>query len=272
MTTNTNGVLSQAIANMKNAGSNIANTTGLPQEAISIQKNVGSIISNLVPKLENMQSTTLNLAIKFEDQINTEISQLLDINGGLLKRFLTQINAEVQPVDTLIKSTFADAISANDQISKDEQQLQQIGVDLKGNIAGLNSQLSGEKQKLDALNKNKLYLLGLGFLGLPGLIALAVLLSQAQDDVSNTENKINNINNQINTQAAFLNHVTTFAQSFSTLISKISGISNSLNFLTGDLGNIAKDIDHGEITSKAEVHLYLNVALQEVKTLQKDVS
>jgi hypothetical protein len=272
MPTKQPGVLSLSIQNIKDMETQIQSVQGLPANAVTIQQNVTKVVDGIIPELTSMQSQVQAVASILEDQINTELSQLQDINGGVLLKFLDKIKTEIDPINTLIANTLADCRKANDTIAKNDQALQQVGVDLSGKIAGLNSQLQGEKQKLDSLNKKKLYLLGLGIFGLPGLITLGVLLSEAQDQVNSTEKQMQGIHSQIVKQTGFLNKVGAFTQDFDQLIGKVSGVSNSLGFLSGDLDNILNDIDHGKITDRAQVQLYFTVALQEVHTLQIDVA
>ena len=51
------------------------------------------------------------------------------------------------------------------------------------------------------------------------------------------------------------------------LVNKLSSVKNAIGFLSGDFDNVLKDIDHGQITDKAQAELFLNATLTEVKLL-----
>ena len=82
-------------------------------------------------------------------------------------------------------------------------------------------------------------------LGLPGLIALAVTLTQTQNKVSSLEGQVNQIEGQIQRQQGFLGQTTAFSQQFGSLIDRVSKVGNTITLLGGDIANVARDAGQG---------------------------
>ncbi|OSP50300.1 hypothetical protein B7G55_09310 [Aeromonas hydrophila] len=259
-----NGILSQSIANMQQAEATIQSFSGLPQNAVNIQQNVGEVVAALLPQVQTMQQQVLAFAARLELQLTQQLANTGPFNPEALKAFVDLVQQEIAPIQTLTASQ-----TANDRITQDNIALQRIGVELQATIAGLQSNLDGARQELDSLNKKKLYLLGLGLLGLPGLIALAVTLTQTQNKVSSLEGQVNQIEGQIQRQQGFLGQTTAFSQQFGSLIDRVSKVGNTITLLGGDIANVARDAGQGD---PELARLFFTAALTEVRTLQVDAS
>ncbi|BDC82035.1 polyhydroxyalkanoate synthesis regulator phasin [Aeromonas hydrophila] len=264
-----NGILSQSIANMQQAEATIQSFSGLPQNAVNIQQNVGEVVAALLPQVQTMQQQVLAFAARLELQLTQQLANTGPFNPEALKAFVDLVQQEIAPIQTLTAQTLTASQTANDRITQDNIALQRIGVELQATIAGLQSNLDGARQELDSLNKKKLYLLGLGLLGLPGLIALAVTLTQTQNKVSSLEGQVNQIEGQIQRQQGFLGQTTAFSQQFGSLIDRVSKVGNTITLLGGDIANVARDAGQGD---PELARLFFTAALTEVRTLQVDAS
>ena len=272
MTTPLKGILSQAIQNIRNSEAVIKAFKGLPKNATNIQKHVDQVTTNLLPSISDMQKKVLSFSNNLESQVKNKLAQLKKGKTDSLPQFAKQVTTKITPINSLIEATLKKCNKASDAINQDSIALQKISISLNVQIAGLRSSLKGEQQKLDALNKKKLYLLGLGILGVPGLIALAILLKKANDKVESLKKKKSRLKSQIRTQSNFLAQTKDFLKNFSELINKTSGVLNSLSTLLGDIDNISADIKNGKVLNLDQVQLYLAAALIEVNTLRTDAS
>jgi hypothetical protein len=264
-----NGILSQAIANMQQAEATIQSFSGLPQGAINIQHNVTEVIANLLPEVLTMQQQVLVFGQRLEGQLEQQLANPNGLTPQSLQDFINLVQDEITPIQSLMARTLGASQAANSRILQDNLDLQRIGVELQATIAGLQSSLAGARQELDELNKKKLYLLGLGLLGLPGLIAMAVTLSQAQSKVNSLEGQVSQITGQIQRQQGFLGQTNAFSQNFSTLIDRLTKVGNTITILGGDIANVAHDAGQRD---PEVARLFFTAALMEVKTLINDAS
>jgi len=272
MGTNTDGVLSQAIANMQASEKVIAQFSGLPSNAVTIQQSMETTVNHLVPQIQSMQADALSFADSIDDEINNQLAILDTETDVELQSFVDHVQQEAKSTQVAVDDCLEQVRQANKTIAENSQALQTITVDLKATIAGLQSNLDAEQRELDALNKQKYYLIGLGIFGIPGLIALAVLISNAQDKVHHLESQVRATQNQINQQESFLLQTQYFTQDLSDVMDKVGKVANSISFIVGDIDNIASDIQHGDITNRDQIRLYFMAANQELKTLIHDVS
>lgn len=264
-----NGILTQSIANVQQTEATIRAFSGLPPQAVSIQTQVDQVVTDLLPQVQSMQQQVLAAGQRLQTALEQQLSNPDNLTPASLQQFIGLAEDALTPVSSVVTATQRAATDANNQITQDDLALQQLGVSLQSQIAGLNGKLTGAQQSLDDLNKKKLYLLALGILGIPGLIALAVTLSQAQDEVNSLQSEIAQTQAQIQTQQGFLTQVTGFAQQFSNVIDTITKVGNTLTFLSGDVGSAEHDV--GSATSQT-VQLFFTAALLEVKTLISDAS
>jgi len=272
MASNSKGILTQAIENIKSAEAVIKAFKGLPKNAVSIQKNVGQVTDKLLPNITGMQTKVIAFSNSLQTLINKQIDQLDKGNTTTLPQFVKDVKAKIAPINNLIGQNLTKSHKASDAINQDSIALQKVSINLSAQIAGLASKLAGEKKEVDALNKKKLYLIGLGFLGAPGLIALAILLKKANDKVDSLKSQENSIKSQIRTQKSFLSQTKSFLKDFSQLINKLSGVLNSMDILLGDINNISTDIKQGKVSNPDQARLYLATSLIAVNTLSTDAS
>lgn len=264
-----NGILSQALINLRQAEATIQSFQGLPDSAVRIQKNASAIVNGLLPEIARLQTDTLLTGRQIKQQLDELLTHYDQTSPPQIKQTIQHLQAEAAPLAAQIQRVQQNCQTANNQLMQDSQQLQAITIQLQASIAGLQSNLSGAQQELDALNEKKLYLISLGILGLPGLIAMAVLLSQAQDKVNSLESQIKSLQSQIDQQQSFRDQTRRFAGDMSDLIDKVGKMGNTLQFLSADLGNAISDLDHHN-TAAAKV--FLTAASMELNTLLNDAS
>ena len=63
MGTKTDGILSQAIANMQASEKVIAQFSGLPRNAVTIQQSMETTVNHLVPQIQSMQADALSFVL-----------------------------------------------------------------------------------------------------------------------------------------------------------------------------------------------------------------
>ncbi len=141
---------------------------------------------------------------------------------------------------------------------------------MQATISGLQSNLQGSQQQLDELNKKKLYFIALGILGIPGLIAMAVLLSQAQDKVRSIERQISEQKSSIRQQQSFATQTAAFSQDLLELSNQMLKIGNAIEFVSNDINNAEKNLSGAEAQQLAK--LFLTAAKMSVGTLLTDIS
>ncbi|WP_199737297.1 hypothetical protein [Erwinia psidii] len=264
-----NGMLSQAIINIEQLKNTLNGFSGLPAQAVEIQQNTSAMLNDLLPTLQGMQKQVLTTGQTLQTQLNQQLATLNTETPEQLRAAISQLQEEVSQAAQPASQALTAANAANNKVTQNNLALQQIDVSLQNDIAGLQSNLSGATQELDALNKQKYYWLALGILGVPGLIAMAVELNQAQNKVNDLQGQVNQIQQQIQSQQGFSTQIKSLSANFSTAVDKLSGLDNTINFLKGDMGNISQDIG---TASQQQLQLFFTAALMEVNTLVNDAS
>ena len=264
-----NGVLSQAISNIQQTQATLQAFTGLPQNAVSIQHDMAEAITGLLPDIIQMQQRVLAFGQRLEAQLQQLLANLGGTSAQSLQAFIRQVQDEMTSTHALIRQSLTASRDANNRVVQDNIALQRIGVQLQATIAGLQSNLEGARQQLDELNKKKRYLLSLRLLGLPGLIAMAVLLSQAQGKVNSLESEVSKLEAQIRRQQGFFSQTTAFSHDFGTLIDRITKVGNAISFLSSGIDNVSHDVGKGE---PQQAQLFFTATLMEVKSLLTDAS
>lgn len=264
------GMLTQVIDNLSRTGDAIQKFPGLPANAVSLQRNIQTAIDTLLPDLKQMQRDVAAWGVKLEAQLNEKLAALETLPMTELSRFIRQSKEEIAGVMGLVAKVKNRTQSTDAAVTENNLALQRIIIDLQAAIAGLQSNLQGSQQQLDELNEKKLYFIALGIFGIPGLIAMAVLLSQAQDKVRSIERQISEQKSTIRQQQNFATQTSAFSQDLLELSNQILKIGNAIEFVSNDINNAEKNLSGAEAQQLAK--LFLTAAKMSIGTLLTDVS
>ncbi|BEM79456.1 hypothetical protein SME38J_35590 [Serratia marcescens] len=264
------GMLTQVINNLSRTGGAIQKFPGLPANAVLLQRNIQTAINALLPDLKQMQRDVAAWGVKLEAQLDEKLAALEALPVAELSQFIRQSKEEIAGVIAQVAKVQSRTQSTDAAVTENNLALQRIIIDLQAMISGLQSNLQGSQQQLDELNKKKLYFIALGIFGIPGLIAMAVLLSQAQDKVRGIERQISEQKSSIRQQQSFATQTAAFSQDLLELSNQILKIGNAIEFVNNDINNAEKNLSGAEAQQLAK--LFLTAAKMSVGTLLKDVS
>ncbi|OKB64937.1 hypothetical protein BHU62_20110 [Serratia marcescens] len=264
------GMLTQVIDNLSRTGEAIQKFPGLPANAVALQRNIQGAVNALLPDLKHMQRDVTAWGVKLAAQLDEKLAMLETLSMTELSVFIRQSKEEIAGVMDQVAKVKTRTQSTDAAVIENNLALQRIIVDLQATIAGLQSNLQGSQQQLDELNEKKLYFIALGIFGIPGLIAMAVLLSQAQDKVRSFERQISEQRSNIRQQQSFATQTATFSQDLLELSNQILKIGNAIEFVSNDIGNAEKNLSSAEAQQLAK--LFLTAAKMSVGTLLTDVS
>ncbi|CAI1071603.1 hypothetical protein FCL49_17580 [Serratia proteamaculans] len=264
------GMLTQVINNLSRTGEAIQKFGGLPANAIPIQHNIQNAISTLLPDIKQMQLDVTTWGLKLEAQLDEKLTVLESLSPSELTLFIRQSEEEIARVMRQVDKVKEHTKSTDNIVIDNNMTLQRIIIDLQAAIAGLQSNLQGSQQKLDELNKKKYYFIALGILGIPGLIAMAVMLSDAQNKVSSLERQIASQQSDIRQQQSFATQTVAFSQDLLELSNHMLKIGNAIEFVSNDIQNAEKNISGGEAEKLTK--LFFTAAKMSVKALLVDVS
>ncbi|MCP1107022.1 hypothetical protein M6G53_16755 [Serratia nevei] len=264
------GMLTQVIDNLSRTGDAIQKFPGLPANAVLLQRNIQTAINALLPDLKQMQRDVTAWGVKLEAQLDEKLAALETLPVAELSRFIRQSKEEIAGVMAQVAKVQSRTQSTDAAVTENNLALQRIIIDLQATISGLQSNLQGSQQQLDELNKKKLYFIALGIFGIPGLITMAVLLSQAQDKVRSIERQISEQKSSIRQQQSFATQTAAFSQDLLELSNQMLKIGNAIEFVSNDINNAEKNLSGAEAQQLAK--LFLTAAKMSVGTLLTDVS
>ena len=102
MGTDTDGVLSQAIANMQASEKVIAQFSGLPSNAVTIQQSMETTVNHLVPQIQSMQADALSFADSIDDEINNQLAILDTETDVELQSFVDHVQQEAKSTQVAV--------------------------------------------------------------------------------------------------------------------------------------------------------------------------
>ncbi|EMD1305247.1 hypothetical protein [Serratia ureilytica] len=263
-------MLTQVIDNLSRTGDAIQTFPGLPANAVLLQRNIQTAVNMLLPDLKQMQRDVTAWGVKLEAQLDDKLAALETLPVTELSRFIRQSKEDIAGVMAQVSRVQSRTRSTDVAVTENNLALQRIIIDLQATISGLQSNLQGSQQQLDELNKKKLYFIALGILGIPGLIAMAVLLSQAQDKVRSIERQISEQKSSIRQQQSFATQTAAFSQDLLELSNQMLKIGNAIEFVSNDINNAEKNLSGAEAQQLAK--LFLTAAKMSVGTLLTDIS
>ncbi|WP_420067207.1 hypothetical protein [Serratia ureilytica] len=263
-------MLTQVIDNLSRTGDAIQTFPGLPANAVLLQRNIQTAVNMLLPDLKQMQRDVTAWGVKLEAQLDDKLAALETLPVTELSRFIRQSKEDIAGVMAQVSRVQSRTQSTDVVVTENNLALQRIIIDLQATISGLQSNLQGSQQQLDELNKKKLYFIALGILGIPGLIAMAVLLSQAQDKVRSIERQISEQKSSIRQQQSFATQTAAFSQDLLELSNQMLKIGNAIEFVSNDINNAEKNLSGAEAQQLAK--LFLTAAKMSVGTLLTDIS
>ena len=264
------GMLTQVIDNLSRTGDAIQTFPGLPANAVLLQRNIQTAVNMLLPDLKQMQRDVTAWGVKLEAQLDDKLAALETLPVTELSRFIRQSKEDIAGVMAQVSRVQSRTQSTDVAVTENNLALQRIIIDLQATISGLQSNLQGSQQQLDELNKKKLYFIALGILGRPGLIARAVLLSQAQDKVRSIERQISEQKSSIRQQQSFATQTAAFSQDLLELSNQMLKIGNAIEFVSNDINNAEKNLSGAEAQQLAK--LFLTAAQLSVGKLWTDIS
>lgn len=264
------GMLTQVINNLSRTGEAIQKFSGLPANAVPIQHNIQNAIGALLPDIKLMQRNVTTWGQKLETQLDEKLAALESLSPKELSQFIRQSVEEIAQVSSLVSKVKDRTKNTDNAVTENNMTLQRIIIDLQATIAGLQSNLQGSQQKLDELNEKKLYFIALGILGIPGLIAMAVMLSDAQSKVNSLERQIASQQSDIRQQQSFATQTIAFSQDLLDLSNHMLKIGNAIEIVSNDIKNAEKNVSDGEAQQLTK--LFFTAAKMSVKTLLVDAS
>jgi hypothetical protein len=120
-----------------------------------------------------------------------------------------------------------------------------------------------------AISDKMKYYAFLGVLGLPGLIAAKVLMSNAQDQINDITAQMGSLNQQIIQTTNVINEVSMMGGDIQNLSNITLKVNNSTNFVSSDIGEVVGNIQNSNSTVALA---YISTALVELQTLANDAS
>ena len=271
-----NGPLTQSLNAAMTSVQRILSYQGLPPDAASVQATAGSFMSTLCTQIRMMQQQVQGTTAELQGLLTTSQNILASAQGGLtpgqsaeVEQLLTTVQAGCKSMAATVATVTAAVGAFYTQVTQDSQQLAVASSTLNTQKVGLQSQLDSANANVASIQSNMKYYALLGFLGLPGLAAAAILLHNAQDQVNDLSAQMGTLSQQIAQTTMAINEISMMASDVQNLSSITLKVNNSSNFVSSDIGEVVNDVHKSNSTVAL---VYINTSLVELQTLANDAS
>lgn len=271
-----NGPLTQTINAASATADHILGLTNLPPEANALKSLAIDFKTNLKPQLVDMQNKVLSISAAATIAMTDVQAKLVTSNGhpdpttrdGIVQT-LNNVQAELKYLGPITAAADASTTEYYTKVTAGSQTLAAVSASLDAQRAGLQGQLQSAQSEVDSIKDKMKYYGFLGLAGIPGLIAMGVLLSQANDRVNEVFGQIRTLDNQILQTEQTLLAVRAMLADFQNLSTSTLSVKTAVEFVVADVDHALRDVQ----SSTGPIALiYVTTALSELRTLSNDAS
>ncbi|WP_156462787.1 hypothetical protein [Rhizobium sp. Leaf262] len=271
-----NGPLTQTIAAATVAADHILSLSNLPPEADTLKNTATEFNTSLRPQLLEMQSRVLATAGSATTALTGVQTDIID-NKGVpdptvrteIVRTLTSVQAELVSLVSMTKAADLATDEYYEKVTAGSRILSALSGGLDAQRNGMQMQLQSAQAEVASIKDKMKYYGILGLAGLPGLIAMGVLLSKANDNVNEASGRVRTLDNQILQIDQTLLAVRAMQADFQNLSTSTLSVKNATEFVFADVDHALSDVEHS--TGPIAI-LYITTALNELQTLANDAS
>lgn len=271
-----NGPLTQTIHAATATADHILDLTNLPPEANALKSLAADFNANLRPQLLDMQNRVLAIAGSATIAMTDVQAKLSGSSGrpdpATRAEIVHTLNTAQAELAYLTPITIAADAATTDyygRVTAGSQTLAALSAGLDAQRAGLQGQLQSAQGEVDSIRDKMKYYGFLGLAGIPGLIAMGVLLSQANDRVNEVFGQVRALDNQILQIDQTLLAVKAMQADFQNLSTSTLSVKTAVEFVAADVGHALRDVQSS--TGPVAV-IYVTTALSELHTLTNDAS
>ncbi|MBB5019301.1 chromosome segregation ATPase [Chitinivorax tropicus] len=271
-----NGPMSQSLNATTIAAQAILTYQNLPPEVASVQTAAKQFLDQTRPQIIRMQQDVLGTIEVATPTLNKARQILSSAQGNPTPEQIQQVSQLISSVQTnfqqllpTVEATTQANTAFYNQMLEADRQLAVQSANLNAQKVQVQSQLDSYQSELQSIQSKMKYFGLLGLAGIPGLIAMGVLLGKAQSNVNDYSGKVNDLNQQLNQLNNSINQVSQLTQNTQVLVNATLPVRNAVNIVSSDITEILNDLQHA---NTAATMLFLNTALTELQVLANDAS
>jgi hypothetical protein len=261
------GLLSQALQNLDICSNQISCISNLPLEAAAVQSAIAQLLTKVKAPILAYQQRTLSVVSDIAAKLAHILGGAIDSSKAMEIAAIINSLEKVQDDTRILRSSVDDFKS---QMQTQASQLSTIEIGLNAQIAGLQGQLSSQRQELASAQKRYYWLIALGPFGLAGLSVALALVTKWKNEASKTQNSISNMTGQIVAHKNMASACNTLLLSGTGIWNVVSDVENALDIIISNFQSIKTDVEAGNKFD--ELKLFFTVAAHELQELQNDIS
>ena len=262
--------LNSILDNVRTSLQQIEGIQSLPPEAVVIQGEAGVIIKPSLQKTESAQTAAIDF---------------IAVNNPKLEEVKKELENPAIPLETIIEHMGVIGINANtlkievDSLNTNAT-LSEIGALSAQSIAleaNFNTQVSelenlirdAEKRRAEA-ESNRWYWLLLGPFGVAGVIAVAIIITNINNEIDELTNRIIGYKQNFFKTKELASCVSYLGTSYQELYGQVGFLKNEIDFIIGEINNIIQNLKNPEVDRDVVV-LYVVTTLDTMKQLEEYV-
>jgi hypothetical protein len=265
------GLMSQAIANVRLAQDHLVAITGLPSAAAAVQVNLEGALTTLIPATQTAASAVLEFAAAAAAPMEAANTAVMAGDAGGVKSALDAVQSAMRSAAAAVGTATTGVDAALARLNADSQTLANVDVSLSAQIAQADGEADAAQGEADSLEKNKYYWLLLGPFGLVGLGICIGMLVDATNKVNGIRQHVSELKAQAAQWTKMQADVDLLRHDIPNLSSTLSSLQNALDFLGGDITEVVADV--GNVTTHSSVaRAFILTAGQQLAALRTDAS
>jgi hypothetical protein len=265
------GLMSQALANVRSAQQQTAAATGLPSAATPVQSNMVATLQTMIPTVQSAAAAILQAATGGSQPIAAAEAAIEAKDSGAMKAALDSLQASMASVTSLVTNAVTEVQAALTAILADNQTLATIGADLNTQIIKASAEADTATSEADDLDKKKYYWLLLGPFGLVGLATCIGMIVTASNKVNGVRQHVSELRGQAAQWTKIQSDLDLLRHEVPTISSTLLSLQSGLEFLGGDTTEVVADVAKAEGGSPI-ARAYVITAKHELAILASDAS
>lgn len=265
------GLMSQAIANVRRTEREVAAVAGLPPAAVPIQSHMIATLESTVPKVQAAASAVLQYAADAAQPLAAAEAAIEAGDSGAMKNALESVRTSMGSSMSTVRAAISDVKGALDAITADNQALANVGTDLNGQITRAEAQAGAAQSAADELESKKYYWLLLGPFGLIGLGVCIGMMVTATEKVNGIRQHVSELRGQAAQWKKVQADLELLRHDVPTLTYTLLSLQSSLDFLAGDTTEVVADVGKAGAGSHI-ARAYMIAANHQLAMLRNDAA
>lgn len=265
------GVLSQAVANLQDVTGCLFSLAGLPPGADAARATVTQSVNSAIPVVRASSCSVLAFVDTARPLVTSAMAALEGGDADGVRSAVTAVANASALVKSSIETSTAAIQTAIGDINGQLGALSGIDSTLWGQITQANSEAQSAQDAADELDKKKLYWLLLGPFGLIGLGVCIGMIVDANNRIAQIQARVSTLRGQSAQWTKMKTDVDLAIAELPVIGSKLQNLQNSVDFVSSDVSEVIADVGKGG-SGSAIARAFLMTAQHELEILSRDAA